>query len=223
MNWKQPIPTNLDETFGEDYLSMNLYIHLLLNSANRDGFWTDEQTKRTFTIKRGEVIFGRNKWANKICASAKTVERVLHKISKIYQKVTYSAEQGFTRVSILNYDEITDMTYWRPTGDPLVTTSKNVKNVKKEINTKVFTKKDPLTQQQLWKIALDLNIPFWYVEEKHKSVMAEVEAGSDSKYKIKSVYLTTRNWCSMGKEKGFVEEMNSSERAIAELKIKEQK
>lgn len=143
MSWKQPIPTDLDTVFGEDYLSMNLYIHLLLNAAIKDGFWTDEKTKRTFAVKRGEVVFGRNRWCKKIGVSPKTVERVLHKISEKYQKVTYSTEQNFTRVSIINYDEILDMTSWRPIDDPLMTTSNivNIKEIKKE-NTTYSPKKE---------------------------------------------------------------------------------
>jgi uncharacterized protein YqgV (UPF0045/DUF77 family) len=141
MSWKQPIPIDFDADFGSDYISRDLYLWLLMKSANRDGFFTDEKTKRTFAIKRGQVVFGRNKWAEIIRTSPATVERALHKLSEIYQKVSYSAYQGFTVVSIKNYDEITDMSDSRASGERVVSTSKSVKSVKKR---NIKEKKNPI-------------------------------------------------------------------------------
>lgn len=152
MSWKQPIPTDLDSVFGTDYKCQYLYIQLLLRSANKDGFFTDEKTKRTFAIKRGQVVFGRNKWSKIIGVSPATVERLLHKISGIYQKVSYSAQQGFTVVSINNYDEVTEMSDSRASGELVVSTSKSVKSVKKRNIKEKKVQNNPILDEEFGEI-----------------------------------------------------------------------
>ena len=133
MSWKQPIPTDVDEVFGTDYLCAELYVFLLLKSANKDGFFTDEKTKRTFEIKKGQVVFGSNRWAEIMRTSPATIYRALQKLEKTYQKVNNSAHQGFTVVSIKNYEEITGLNNSRITGEQVVNTSKSIKTIKKDI------------------------------------------------------------------------------------------
>lgn len=133
-NWKQPIPTNLKELFGNDYLGMNLYIWLLINSANKDGMFMDQRGK-SILVKRGQTIFGRNEYAKLLNCSPKTAERTLSRIClKVVLKMTKQANKNFTVVSINNYDEVTSMTQQRPSNDQAMTTSKSVKNREREIN-----------------------------------------------------------------------------------------
>jgi hypothetical protein len=135
MNWKQPIPTNLEEIFGEDYRCMALYRHLIYKSSNKDGFITIN--KKTIKILKGQVVFGRNQFAKELCWDDKTTDRALIKLEKVYNQLTNQRNNNYTIVTLLNYDEQTymtnQMTNRRPTSDQPVTTSKSVKNVKNNI------------------------------------------------------------------------------------------
>lgn len=204
MSWKQPIPTDLDEVFGTDYLCRDLYIHLLLKSANKDGFWTDEKTKRTFAIRRGQVVFGQNKWGRCLRTSPKTVSRTLTKLSEKYKKVTYSVEQKFSLVTIIDYDDICKMTDSRLTGDLLVTTSKSVKSVKKERDKR--KKLEKLTATQIWEIAKRHCVGVEDVRQIQEEVFASIEAGD--KYKVKSVSGTVVSWLLRGIKRGEVERLD---------------
>lgn len=205
MSWKQPIPTDLDKIFGTDYLAQDLYVNLLLRSANRDGFWTDDKTKRTFPIKRGETIFGRNVWARHLRTSPATIERTLHKLSEIYQKVSYLPSQGFTVVTIKDYDKICDMSEWRASGELVVSTSKIIKNIKNIVTPpkKIVKKPDdgylsgkipPLDKRHIFQICDELFVMPQDIRDVDLAVRLEVEDGNAKKYGITNQVLTIKKW-----------------------------
>lgn len=130
MTWKQPIPTNLESIFGNDKRGMVLYVFLLLNASNTDSKIIDT-SGREVDIKRGQSIFGRDRYSEILGCSPKTAERTLSKIClNSVLKMTKKATTSFTVVTFENYDEITTMTNKRPTNDQQMTTSKNIKSVK---------------------------------------------------------------------------------------------
>lgn len=105
--WKQPIPVSVYEDFGEDYLCMNLYIHLLLRAANKHR--VIKLGKKLITVERGEVIFGRRTFAKFILSSGSGIEKSLRRLEKMHEKVTTKVTSNHTIVSIVNYDEIVSM------------------------------------------------------------------------------------------------------------------
>lgn len=132
MNWKQPIPTGLEETFQKDWGCNLLYQQLIYRSANSDGFFTDKNGVTT-EIKRGQTIFGRGQYGQYLCQSPSTVRNWLSKLFKIYKIVDIQDGVNFTIVTIKNYDEVTVMDNLRTTKGQPKDTSKNVKSVKKEL------------------------------------------------------------------------------------------
>lgn len=137
MNWKQPIPTDLDQIFGKDKRAKQMYKELIYCACNTDGIFTDSRGKQT-PIQRGQVVYGRHKFAEELGWDDKTTDRSLIRVQDVYSLVTMQRTKNFTIVSIKNYDEITGMTMQmtkqRPSNDQAMTTSKNVKSVKKEKN-----------------------------------------------------------------------------------------
>jgi hypothetical protein len=127
--WKQPIPTNLEVVFGEDYRAIQLYKELIYRACHKDQEIVYlGGNEKIVQVHRGQVIFGRIKFGKYLGWSAKTVERTLHKLSKNYQKVTISANHNYSIITIHDYDSITGMSNWRPSGDPVKATSKSDKN-----------------------------------------------------------------------------------------------
>lgn len=135
MTWKQPIPTNLKEIFGEDYRCMGLYKELILRACNKDNaqILLGDNSK-IVTLNRGQVLYGRVKYGRYLCWDDKTTDRALKKLAEKYKKVTMVRTPEYTIVTLLNYEDIVDMTKWRPSDDQVVTTSKSVKIVNNEKN-----------------------------------------------------------------------------------------
>lgn len=199
MSWKQPIPTGLEEVFGNDTKGMVLYVFLLLKSANQDGVFRDERGK-AIGIKRGQVIFGRNRFSKYVSCSPKTVERILSRLClNPVLKMTKQSNKNFTIVTIENYDEITSMTKQRPSNDQAMTTSKSVK--KKEKYKKKVLKH--LTKEELLRISKKCATAFSDANQVHNAVWESIESGD--KYKVKDVNLTVTNWLRRSIGRGEVE------------------
>ena len=219
MSWKQPIPTDLDEVFGKDYLCRDLYIRLLLRSANQDGFFTDEKTNRTIPIKRGQVVFGQIEWSKQLRTSPATIWRALQKLEKMYQKVNNSPDKGFTVVSIINYDEITKMNDTRMTGELLVNTSKSVKNNKeKKIKKKrkpqgvLSGSLPPLDYPHIYQIAQEMMVTIDDVRQIDKEVRLSVETGN--KYNLTNQVNAVRLWVNNALKRGEMQVRNEVEDMI---------
>ncbi len=145
MPWKQPIPTNLNQLFGEDHLIDLLYRELIYRSANKDGEFYDKITNKTVSLKRGQVIFGRKRYheylARETKDEGKKVERVLHRLGERYKLITLDiTHRHYTIVTLIDYDELVGFdqplnpqtTHQSPSSNLPMTTSKNDKNIKNE-------------------------------------------------------------------------------------------
>lgn len=151
--WKQPIPTNLEVIFGEDYRLIQLYKELIYRACNSDTNLTLDG-KKFVKLKRGQVIFGRNKYAKYLDWSPKTVERTLKKLDqytnnsqmffgndpKPSKLVTKQTTKNYTLVTVINYDSVVAFDQandqavakqW-PSSDQAVTTSKSDKSDKSD-------------------------------------------------------------------------------------------
>lgn len=219
MSWKQPIPTNLKEIFGGDYLGMNLYVWLLLNSANKDGNFTDPRHK-IVAVKRGQTIFGRNEYGKLLNCSPKTAERTLSRIClNPVLKLTKQATTNFTVVTIENYDEIVEMTKQRPSNDQAMTTSKSVKNNKeKKIKKKrkpqgvLFGSLPPLDYPHIYQIAQEMMVTIDDVRQIDKEVRLSVETGN--KYNLTNQVNAVRLWVNNALKRGEIQVRNEVEDMI---------
>lgn len=143
LNWKQPIPTNLDGIFGKDRRASLLYRELIYRACNKDQTVTLDNRKH-IKLLRGQVLFGRNKFAEYLCHDPRTTARCLDRLQDNYQLVTNQKSHDYTIVTILSYDSIVafdqphdqPVTNQSPTSVQPVTTSKSVrvKRVKSEKN-----------------------------------------------------------------------------------------
>lgn len=84
------------------------------------------------------------------------------------------------------------------------------------INNKIPPKKTsknshtPCTDEELQQIAIDLQVPFSSVSNKHAEIMDKVRDGSFSKYG-KTVYYTLRNWIRMGLRDGKIQKTQEAQ------------
>ncbi len=139
--WKQPIPTDESE-FPKESL-FTLYSLLVLKSCNKDGFVVVGNNK-LIPIKRGQTIFGRNKWSKYFDTSPSRVERLLKTLENRTSKVTCTRTMDCTIVTIKNYDEVVQLEQanvqavnkLRTSYEQAMNTSKNVKSVESVKNIK---------------------------------------------------------------------------------------
>ena len=142
MHWKQPIDTDIYNWFEDDYLAMNLFIHLLLRARNEDMESPKMYKNKTYQLKRGQVLYGRNKFSEYVSSSPSGTDRALLRLSKVYSKVTSKRSTNYTIVTIQNYDELVAFEQAdeqvknkrRTSKEQVKNTNKNVKKEKKEKN-----------------------------------------------------------------------------------------
>lgn len=130
--WRQPIPTNLDVVFGEDYRCQRLYELLILRACNKETA-TIRFDNVLVHIKRGQVIYGRNKYAVYLQWSPSTVDRTLARLQGTYHLVNNLRTDNFTIVTLQNYEEVIKMNNPRTTDDQPMNTSKSIET-KKNVN-----------------------------------------------------------------------------------------
>jgi len=176
MSWKQPIPTNLEEIFGKDYLCQALYKELIYRSANKDGVWSMGETLSE--IKRGQVIFGRIQFGRYLGWSPSRVERTLKKLVQKPDIITViRRDRDCSVFYINNYEEITKMDITpdinRTSTGHQPDTSKSVKSVKNTVgvatNIEISNNQKEIisfwndTYGKNYKPSLDLenNISYW--------------------------------------------------------------
>lgn len=133
MEWKQPIPTNIDETCKGDEFAATIFEKLLLKSANSKRVIYIEGVP--IQIQKGDCIFSQIKWAKYFGlkkSEHRRVSRKIVKLEKTYKLITKRKSINCTVVTILNYDKYIEMTnqttYQRRNGDRTMTTYKNNKN-----------------------------------------------------------------------------------------------
>lgn len=166
--WKQPIPVNLEEIFGTDHKSNLLFRELIYRACNKDTILSLDGKKHV-QLKRGQVLFGRKKFAEYLGWSPSTTERTLQKLQKLNKLLNMQVTKNFTIVELINYDSIISfeqafeqaVNKQRTSSEQAVNTSKSVKSVKsvKNVdNKKENIKRKNKTDEELsdfWKQAID--------------------------------------------------------------------
>jgi len=218
MSWKQPIPTNLETIFGEDYASQLLYRELIYRACNEDAVLTLDG-KKFVTLKRGQVLFGRNKYGKYLGWDDMKVSRTLTKICEIYKKVSIQPSKNYTIVSIENYDEVVDMSKQRASSEQAVSTSKSVKNNKeKKIKKKrkpqgvLFGSLPPLDYPHIYQIAQEMMVTIDDVRQIDKEVRLSVETGN--KYNLTNQVNAVRLWVNNALKRGEMQVRNEVEDMI---------
>jgi hypothetical protein len=115
---------------------VSLFVHLLIEASHQNTRWKGQE------IRRGQVIFGRLKWAEKTGISEQGLRTCLKKL-KLTGEIDIKSTNKYSIVTILNYDEYQcrrdrDQPADQPTTNQQVTSDqphrKKVKNVKKVKN-----------------------------------------------------------------------------------------
>jgi len=138
MIWKQPIQTNLNSIFGDNFLAKHLYIELLLRASN-----TDKEKEFAGTLhflKRGQCVCGEEELATEYQVHRQTIRGALGRLQKVYNKINIKPTNKGTIVTILNYDDVVSLPQQNVQQDDNRTTSnvqqkdtnKNVENVEIE-------------------------------------------------------------------------------------------
>jgi len=140
--WKQPIPTNIEADFGEDSIAFTLYIMLLYKACNKDTV-VNFGGNKLIELKRGQTIFGRNKWKNYFGISPSGIEKILKRLEKVTCKVTCERSKNCTVVTIKNYDELVSMSQAESQVSNMSVTSEwHVSNTSKSVKSDKSVKND---------------------------------------------------------------------------------
>lgn len=105
--WKQPIPTDLYLTFGDDHAANLLYRELIYRASNDERIMSIGGSR--IKIKRGEVLFSRSSFTKFLQWNTKKCARVLKDLEDFYKKVSRRSVGKYTLVELLNYDAIVYM------------------------------------------------------------------------------------------------------------------
>jgi hypothetical protein len=134
-----------------DHNTFRLFIYLLLTANFEDRKW------RGILIKRGQIVIGRTELAKSTHLTEQQVRTSLNKL-KSTNEITIKTTNKFSVVELVNYNVYQDnskqnnqqivaidnqqITNNQPTNNQQVTTTKELKEIKKSINTKVFIHKE---------------------------------------------------------------------------------
>lgn len=154
MAWKQPIPTNLEADFGDDSIAFSLYILLFYKACNKDTV-VNFGGNKLIELKRGQTVFGRNKWKNYFGISSSGIEKILKRLEKVTGKVTCERTANCTVVTIKNYDELVSMSQAEEqVSNKSVTSEWQVSNTSKSIKSDKSVKIDKKKIENTSKIIL---------------------------------------------------------------------
>lgn len=137
---KQPIPTNLDQVFGENYLAQDIYIYCLLRARNDENPYEKEYAGALHTLQRWQWVFGDDELAKRFRCDRKTIRKTLEKLQNVYNKMDIKRTTKGTVYSVVWYDEVVNMdnkmdnkgTTKGQQRDNSMDTNKNDKNDKSE-------------------------------------------------------------------------------------------
>ena len=105
--WKQPIPTDLYLTFGDDHAASLLYRELIYRASNDERIMSIGGSR--IKIKRGEVLFSRSSFGEFLQWNTKRCARVLKDLEYFYKKLSRRSVGKYTLIELLNYDSIVSM------------------------------------------------------------------------------------------------------------------
>ncbi len=111
----------------QDANTFRLFLHLLMKANHKDNKWQGQ------IIKRGQLVTGRKSLSAELKISERSIRTAFNRLIKT-KEVTSKATNRYTLVTLVNYDSYqsdkSKVTNELPSIDQLLTTNKNVKNVK---------------------------------------------------------------------------------------------
>lgn len=150
MNWKQPVPTNLESIFGEDHLSRLIYIECLLKATNVER--VVNRNGKITTLKRGQCYFTLTELSKRLDRNIKTIKKYIEICKNVHNVMDNDIDRFGAVISIKNYDEIISMDNIadneRITSGQRVPINKNEKNEKNKEKNKIFF--NSLSKQDKW-------------------------------------------------------------------------
>ena len=200
MNWKQPIDfARIREKTGDDKLASTLFTLILVKARNAPGIVTF--CDKIVELKRGQTIYGRNKWQPFFgTTSATTIDRALKRLEKLHNLVSNQREHTFTVVTVINYDVWVELgqpsgqpvNNRRSTGEQPVNTNKSVLKSVKKIGKKHTPSSEGLkvleTYNRLYGRELsstrgfETNLAYWLEEYSLEDIEAAFKAGLRDNY-----------------------------------------
>jgi hypothetical protein len=141
MNWKQPIPTDILDNGGYNFLDRAVYCEILLRCRNTDtviSFWHGNKYFSE-NIKRGQMIFRISQAAKEIGIPSERIRKSIEKLKKQQIKIEIKRKPYGLIITVIDYDKITDLQIKTELQEESKrnqneikedTSNKNVKNVK---------------------------------------------------------------------------------------------
>lgn len=118
----------LEWEWYQDANTFRLFLHLLMKANHKDSKWQGQ------LIKRGQLVTGRKTLSVELKMSERSIRTAFDHLIKT-KELTSKATNRNTLVTLMNYDsyqsDVIRTTNQLPSIDQLLTTNKNVKNVKK--------------------------------------------------------------------------------------------
>ncbi len=102
--WKQPIPVNLRQEFGDDHLARLIYQELLLMACN------SEQVKNVngqiIKLERGQCYYTTLYFSKIFQTHRNSVVNALKRLNRMYNKIDNRATPKGSIATLINYDEV---------------------------------------------------------------------------------------------------------------------
>jgi hypothetical protein len=213
MNWKQPIPTDLREVFGENYLAKHIYIELLLRARNSD----EEKSfaGRLYFLKKGQCVCGEREIATEFAVNRKTVHTTLLKCQNVYNRIRIRPTTRGTVVTILNYDEVVGMGQQNgQQSNNRVTTEGQQSNTNKSVleckNERVGEDSHPNFE----KLRKEMKVETQTIERYYQRIV-DYQASTGKTYK--NIEATIRLWIREDIKKGKLERGEKGEHVVTDV------
>lgn len=209
MSWKQPIPTDLRNVFGDDHLSRLIYQEFLLMACN------SEQVKNVngqiFKLERGQCFYTTLDLSKIFRTHRNSVVNSIKRLNSLYNRIDNRTTPKGSIVTILNYDDIVSLDNRidnkidnsRTTAGQQSDINKSDKNVKNDIRLNNKQKIESFFESEnLKEIVESKLIPYenqiWF-EEQAKTTLETlkekmIEYYDTNKKEIKNVKMTFINW-----------------------------
>lgn len=146
MNWKQVVPTDINDCENLTALERAIFFQIMTYTRHADGieFFTHGGKHYEVFLKRGQSIFRKQSFADEIGINVRRITRGLDTLNKYYTKVETEAMPFGMIVTLKDFDELEKMktemeTERKPSENRTETESRANKNVKNEKNVNKIT------------------------------------------------------------------------------------
>lgn len=157
--WKQPVPTDINDDPNLTFLDRALFREMLCMAQNKDTLLQFVHSERHYSVplKRGQVILKVSKIAKQIGMDRKKVTKSIEIVSKWYTELDIKGMPFGLVITIKDYDNLTKMdngmdndgTIEEQSKNNRRTSNKSVKSVNNEKNDKDLEETDVSSGNQI--------------------------------------------------------------------------